>query len=70
MLVRILSGILIILLIMVVGYFLIGDGKKQMHKEINTEIIINGSSEEVWNTLMDFEAYPEWNPFIINIERQ
>ncbi|WP_436861781.1 SRPBCC family protein [Acinetobacter haemolyticus] len=68
MILRILGGILIILLIMVVGYYLIGDGEKQMHKEINTEIIIHGSVEEVWNVLMDFDAYPEWNPFITRIE--
>jgi hypothetical protein len=37
-------------------------------KEIITEIIINASATKVWNVLMDFENYPEWNPFIISIE--
>ena len=35
-----------------------------MAREIKTEIIINSSPEQVWNELMNFESYPEWNPFI------
>ncbi len=37
-------------------------------KEIHTEIIINASPEQVWEVLSDFEAYPEWNPFITEVE--
>ncbi len=37
-------------------------------KEIITEIVINASKETVWNVLINFEAYPHWNPFIIGIE--
>lgn len=37
-------------------------------KEIKTEIIINASSEAVWNVLTNYEAYPSWNPFIVSIE--
>jgi len=33
-------------------------------KEIRTEIKINAPAEKVWNVLSDFEAYPEWNPFV------
>ena len=33
-------------------------------KSIQTEIIINASAENVWNTLIDFDKHPEWNPFI------
>lgn len=37
-------------------------------KEIKTEIIIDASSEQVWQVLTDYESYPDWNPFIISIE--
>lgn len=34
-----------------------------MH-EIATEIEINASPARVWSVLVDFSAYPDWNPFI------
>ena len=34
-----------------------------MH-QIVTQIDIAASPERVWSILMDFSAYPEWNPFI------
>jgi hypothetical protein len=37
-------------------------------EEINTNIIINASAHKVWSILMDFEKYPEWNPFIVSIK--
>ncbi len=37
-------------------------------KSLQTEIVINASAEKVWNTLIDFEKYAEWNPFILAIE--
>jgi hypothetical protein len=37
-------------------------------RELNTEIEINASAERVWRLLTDFEAYPQWNPFIRSIE--
>lgn len=36
-----------------------------MKKEIVSSIIINAHPEEVWKILLDFESYPDWNPFII-----
>jgi len=33
-------------------------------KEIRTEIEIEASAERIWQTLTDFAAFPEWNPFI------
>lgn len=36
-------------------------------RSLKSEIIIDASSEEVWNVLMNHDAYPEWNPFIIKI---
>ncbi len=38
-----------------------------MTKEIRTEITIQASPEKVWNILTDFNAYPDWNPFITSI---
>ncbi len=32
-------------------------------KELRTEIEIQASPETVWQILMDFDHYPEWNPF-------
>ena len=31
---------------------------------ISTQIHINASTEKVWAILTNFEAYPQWNPFI------
>ncbi len=36
-------------------------------KELRTEIEINASVEAVWEVLMDFDAFPTWNPFIQSI---
>lgn len=33
-------------------------------RKIETQIIIKATSEKVWNILMDFDTYSEWNPFI------
>ena len=33
-------------------------------KTIETEILINASVNQVWNTLMDFPSHSKWNPFI------
>lgn len=38
-----------------------------MAKEIKTTIIINATPEKIWNILMDFKMYPNWNPFIKSI---
>jgi hypothetical protein len=37
-------------------------------KEIRTEIVIEAPRAQVWKTLMDFEKYGHWNPFIVSIE--
>jgi hypothetical protein len=37
-----------------------------MH-EIKTEIEIDATPEQVWSILVDFIAYPQWNPFIRSI---
>jgi len=39
-----------------------------MKKEIRTEVLIEASAEKVWSILVDFENYPDWNPFIKSIK--
>ncbi|MEM8568640.1 MAG: SRPBCC domain-containing protein [Bacteroidota bacterium] len=36
-------------------------------KELRTEIEIDAPASKIWSALMDFDRYPEWNPFIISI---
>jgi hypothetical protein len=35
---------------------------------LHSEIEIDAPPERVWQVLTDFDAYPEWNPFIRSIE--
>ncbi len=37
-------------------------------KTIETSIDIDAPPARVWSILMDFDAYPDWNPFITRIE--
>ncbi|MBU1228207.1 MAG: SRPBCC domain-containing protein [Actinobacteria bacterium] len=37
-------------------------------REIVTDIDIAATPEDVWGVLMDFAAYPAWNPFVTRIE--
>jgi hypothetical protein len=36
-------------------------------KQLISDIIIEASADEVWNELLDHQAYPTWNPFIKQI---
>lgn len=36
-----------------------------MAKNIETQIVIKASKEEVWSVLTNFEEYKHWNPFIV-----
>jgi hypothetical protein len=36
--------------------------------ELHTEILIDAPAARVWSILMDFERYPEWNPFVSRID--
>ncbi|MCH8993978.1 MAG: SRPBCC domain-containing protein [Chloroflexi bacterium] len=38
-----------------------------MAKRLRTEIEISATPERVWDVLMDFDSYPEWNPFVKRI---
>jgi hypothetical protein len=35
--------------------------------EIRTEIEISAPPSRVWDTLLDFRAYPDWNPMLVRI---
>lgn len=37
--------------------------------QLRTEIEIRGTPEEVWSVLTETQAYPSWNPFIVEVER-
>lgn len=37
-------------------------------KELRREVEIAAPPERVWGVLMDFDAYPDWNPFIRSIQ--
>lgn len=36
-------------------------------RELRTEIDIDARPEQIWEILMDFAKYPDWNPFIRSI---
>lgn len=36
-------------------------------RHVLTEISIAASPEVIWKVLMDFENYPNWNPFMVSI---
>jgi hypothetical protein len=39
-------------------------------EELRSEIDIDAPPQRVWEVLTEFESYPEWNPFIREIEGQ
>jgi hypothetical protein len=39
-----------------------------MIREIATEIEIDASAQRVWSVLVDFAAYPLWNPFLLRVD--
>ncbi len=36
--------------------------------EISTSVSIEAPPSAVWDVLMDFDSYPEWNPFVRSID--
>lgn len=36
-------------------------------KTLHTEIEVHAPPERVWEALVDFERYPDWNPFIVEV---
>jgi hypothetical protein len=41
-----------------------------MARRLHTEIDIQATPDRVWGTLTDFDAYPDWNPFIVQAAGQ
>ena len=39
-----------------------------MPYEIKTEIAIHATPARVWEVLTDFPHYPDWNPFVLEVE--
>jgi len=37
-------------------------------KSLNTEIIIDAPVDKIWNILVDFDSYSQWNPFITSFK--
>ena len=37
-------------------------------KSLITQIDIAASPDKVWQVLLDFEAYPQWNPFLVSVK--
>jgi hypothetical protein len=62
-------GIPIALFAISLTFTLVGAAQAQSNvhpmKKIRTEILIDAPIETVWNVLIDREAWPTWNPFII-----
>jgi hypothetical protein len=39
-----------------------------MARQLRAEIEIKAAPERVWDVLTDFDAYPQWNPFMVEAE--
>ncbi len=38
--------------------------------QLRTELLINASPQKIWDILLDFRRYPDWNPFIVSVNGQ
>ncbi|ASU82287.1 SRPBCC domain-containing protein [Nocardiopsis gilva YIM 90087] len=61
----ILGSSLFLLFIAMVGLYV---STRLRPYRIRTEVAISASPERVWEVLTDFDAYPDWNPFIVNAD--
>jgi hypothetical protein len=44
-----------------------GVRKGVMVREVETSVRIDATPERVWEVLVDFPSYPEWNPFVTSV---
>ncbi|HOT06282.1 MAG: Polyketide cyclase / dehydrase and lipid transport [Methanosaeta sp. PtaB.Bin039] len=65
--VRMTLGIIILLVVLYIAT-LVAANTTIAEKSIQTEVVIDASPSRVWQVLTDFEAYPQWNPFIRRIK--
>lgn len=40
-----------------------------MSRTARTEVVIDAPPDEVWRVMLDTDAYGEWNPFIVRVDR-
>lgn len=61
---RLFRGIFALLLVLVVVALTFN---RLVKRQIETEILIEAPADRIWMEFTDFTAYPEWNPFIVQI---
>ena len=61
----VLMVLLLFLIIAILGAAaLVAANTSITQRTLQAEIVINASATDVWKVLIDFDAYPQWNPFI------
>ncbi len=63
LIVRAMLSLLLLIAIILIAT-LVAANTSITQRTIQTEIVINAPASKVWKVLIDFEAYPRWNPFI------
>ena len=61
----VLMVLLLFLIIAILGAAaLVAANTSITQRTLQAEIVINASAANLWKVLIDFDAYPQWNPFI------
>jgi len=63
LIVRTMLGLLLFIAVLFVA-MLVSANTSITQRAIQAEIVINAPASKVWQVLIDFKAYPQWNPFI------